>query len=166
MTSTDPSAAGGHRYSEEELHNEDVAHEHSDINITTILMFGAGMFATVAICAVIVFGLFIVLERQAAARDPQISPVVSPAGRRPPAPVLQTNEPAGLAKFRAEQKKTLESYGWVDQTGGVVHIPIAEAKKLTAERGLPVRPAPADPKLGTHAYAMGEASGGRGLVKK
>lgn len=165
MTSTD---GAPHHYSAEELHNEDVAHEHSDVAIDTILTFGAGMIATVAICAVIVWGMFKVFERQAAARDPLLSPVAAPAGARPAAPVLQTNEPAGLASFRAEQRKTLETYGWVDQIGGVAHIPIAEAKKLTAERGLPVRSGATtgDRTLGTHAYAMGEASGGRTLVKK
>lgn len=169
MTSTDRPSPGephGH-HSAEEMHNEDVAHEHTDVEIRTVLAFGAGLVAVVAVCAVLMWVLFGVLERQAAARDPQISPLARPAGQGPPAPTLQTNEPAGLAEFRAEESKTLEGYGWVDQLGGVAHIPIAEAKKLTLERGLPVRGGAStdDGRLGTHAYAMGEASGGRTLVK-
>jgi len=39
------------------------------------------------------------------------------------------------------EEQTLNSYGWVDQNAGVVHIPIAEAMKLVAQRGLPTRPA-------------------------
>jgi len=33
----------------------------------------------------------------------------------------------------------LSTYGWVDNNGGVVRIPIARAKSLRLERGLPVR---------------------------
>jgi hypothetical protein len=167
MTSTDrPSPADPlRRHPAEEMHNEDVAHEHSDIDIRTVLTFGAGLVVVVLICAALVRGLFGVFERRAAANDPQLSPFALPAGQRPPDPMLQTNEPAGLAKFRMDQEKTLQSYGWVDQIGGVTHIPIAEAKKLTVDRGLPIRAGAADDgRLGTHAYAMGESSGGRTLT--
>jgi topoisomerase IA-like protein len=34
----------------------------------------------------------------------------------------------------------LESYGWVDKDKGVVRIPIEEAMRLIAERGLPPTP--------------------------
>lgn len=158
MTSTDP-----HRpHTPAELHNEDVAHEHSDVDIRTILAFGAGLVVVVAASFVLMWLLFRVLDRQAAENDPQISPLAAPAGREPPAPRLLTNEPEGLAKFRADEARLLEGYGWADQAAGVAHIPIAEAKKLILQRGLPVRPGAApDPRLGTSAPAMGESSGGR-----
>jgi len=35
-----------------------------------------------------------------------------------------------LADMRAAEASELESYGWVDQTKGVVRLPIAEAMKL------------------------------------
>jgi hypothetical protein len=35
-----------------------------------------------------------------------------------------------LADMRATEASELESYGWVDQTKGVVRLPIAEAMKL------------------------------------
>ena len=35
-----------------------------------------------------------------------------------------------LADLRAAEASELESYGWVDQTKGVVRLPIAEAMKL------------------------------------
>lgn len=147
--------------------NEQVDHEHSDINVRTVLMFGAGLIAVTVACQVLVWVLFGVLERQAAANDPQLSPLALPAGKRPPEPQLQINEPDGLAKFRAMETNTLEGYGWVDQPQGVARMPIAEAKKLIVERGLPVRPgAPPDPRTGTHAPAMGEASGGRNIPVK
>jgi hypothetical protein len=43
--------------------------------------------------------------------------------------------------LRAHEKQVAESYGWVDQGAGVVRIPVSEAMKLIAQRGLPVRDA-------------------------
>jgi hypothetical protein len=158
MTSTDRRT---HAHPDDEMHNETVEHEESDINVRTVLMFGAAMVSIVVVCAVLIRLLFGVLERQAAADDPKVSPLAIPAGQLPPEPNLVTNERAALAKFRAEETKTLDGYGWVDQAGGVAHIPVADAKKLLVKRGLPSRSGASDRLEGTHAPAMGEASGGR-----
>ena len=40
----------------------------------------------------------------------------------------QTNEE--LRSLDARQNETLNSYGWIDQAGGVAHIPIANAMEL------------------------------------
>jgi hypothetical protein len=165
MTSTDPHSHG-HDHGEDGLHDPGIAHEHGDIDFGTVLKFGGGLFMTVVVCAVIVWGVFRLFEREAAARDPQVSPVARPEGQLPPGPRLETNERAALAKFRTEQEKALDGYGWVNQQGGVARIPIAEAKKLLVQRGLPTRSDAADPLEGTHAPAMGEASGGRTIPSK
>jgi hypothetical protein len=165
MTSTDPHSHG-HDPGEEGLRNPAIAHEDSDVDVGTVLKFGGGLFVTVLVCAVIVWGVFRLFERAAAARDPQISPVARPQGQLPPGPRLETNERAALAKFRAEDEKALDGYGWVNQQGGVAHIPITEAKKLLVQRGLPTRSGATDPLEGTHAPATGEASGGRTIPSK
>jgi hypothetical protein len=166
MTSTNPSPRAGHHYSAAEMHNDDVAHEHSDVSIRSVLAFGAGMAAIVIVAAALMYILLRVLEGQAERRDPQISPVAQPSGQEPPAPRLLTNEPANLSKFRMEEMKKLEGYGWIDERGGVARLPIEEAKKLTVQRGLPVRASGTvdDPLVGTHAPAYGEASGGRAIA--
>lgn len=156
-----------HLYDDEFVHNEDVAHEHTDVNVRQLLIYTAGLVITCLVCAVIVWGLFIVFERQAAANDPQLSPLAVPAGQLPPVPRLVTNEPAALKKQRDMEAATLEQYGWVDQPGGVARLPIAEAKKRLLHNGLPVRAdAPTDPWIGTHAAARGESSGGRAIPVK
>jgi hypothetical protein len=165
MTSTDPHSHGPD-HEEDGRDNPDVAHEHTDIDVATVLKFGGGLFVTVVICAVVVWGAFRLLERDASGRDPQISPVARPTGQLPPGPRLETNEPAVLAAFRTEEDKALGGYGWVNQLGGVTRIPIAEAKKLLVQRGLPTRSGDADPLEGTHAPATGEASGGRTIPSK
>ena len=39
----------------------------------------------------------------------------------------------------AGERQLLDGYGWVDKKAGTVRIPIAEAMRLTVERGLPSR---------------------------
>jgi hypothetical protein len=161
MTSTDPRR---HDHGSARLNNPEVGHEESDIDVGTILKFAAGLAVTVCVCAIIVWAVFRVLDRQAAGRDPQISPFARPAGQLPAGPHLETNERAALAKFRAEETKALDGYGWINQPGGVTHIPVDEAKKLLVQRGVPARQGAGDALEGTHAFAMGEASGGRTIA--
>jgi hypothetical protein len=177
MKPTDPAGHGAHHlhYSADELHNEDVGHEVSDIDLRAILGFAGIVVVVTVVCAVVVWGLFHMLESQAAARDPKLSPLAIPATQMPPRttespffgaapqPQLITSEPAVLRTLRRNEDTQLHEYGWVDQKAGVARVPIEQAKKLIAERGLPARSASPDPQLGTHAPAFGEASGGRSI---
>ena len=53
--------AGHHRHDDhlygDPLHNEDVAHEHSDVNVRAILIFAVGLAAVVGVCALAMLGL-------------------------------------------------------------------------------------------------------------
>lgn len=171
------SAGHGHHHSPEELHNDDVAHEHSDINISALVWSIVVMFAVVAGTAVLMALLFKFLESQAASRDPKLSPVAMPATTMPktttespffggaPDPKLMTGEPKHLKDVRASEQQQLHGYSWVDETSGIGRIPIDEAKKLTLERGLPVRPEPvSDTSLGTRRSASGESTSGRSVT--
>jgi hypothetical protein len=172
------SHGAGRHYSAAELHNDDVAHEESDINLPA-LIWSAAILATVClVTAGLMAGLFKFLESQARARDPKLSPLAMPATVMPPTtntspefggapePRLLINEPTALRQLRTREQETLHGYGWVDQQAGIARIPIDEAKKLLIERGLPVRPeATTDPRLGTHAPAFGESSSGRTITK-
>ena len=161
MTPTDPHP---HHYSDAEMHNEAVAHEATDINIRALVSFAIGLAVVVIVSAVLMALLWRGFESQAAGRDPQISPIAAPAGQKPAGPQLLTDEPGNLRKIRAEEAQKLDSYGWVDEKGGVAHVPIEDAKKLLVQHGVPVRAgAVEDPREGTNAPAYGEASGGRGI---
>ena len=195
MSRTDPPAAGRHddrapaqqvhghgpghhHYSAEELHNEDVAHEESDVNVRTILLFAAGLAVVTMFAAALMYGLFIVFERQAEARDRVPSPLAVPQTDMPrtttasptfgaaPQPQLLTNEPSYLEMQRRTESERLHGYGWIDQQAGLARIPIDEAKKRPLERGLPARAAAADAQLGTHVQAYGEANGGRTIPRE
>jgi hypothetical protein len=48
---------------------------------------------------------------------------------------------AEMKVVRQKWEEQLHGYGWVDQSGGIVHIPIEEAKRLIVERGIqPAKP--------------------------
>jgi hypothetical protein len=162
MTATDQPLGSEHHYTDEEMHNEAVAHEHGDVNFHTVLAFGVAILVVVAIASGLMYGLFVAFEKQAKARDPEVSPYAVTNHTPPRGPQLLTNEPKYLREFRAEEHGKLESYGWVNQGQALAHVPIDLAKKLVVQHGLPVRAGVADDKtLGTHAPAYGESSGGR-----
>ena len=164
--------------SPEELHHDDTAHEESDINIRGVVTATIVVAVVCVTTALLMAGLFKVLTDQAAARDPQLSPIAmkpadmpntttgSPTFGNAPDPKLLTNEPKYLGTVVGEWQKELGSYGWVDQQAGVIHIPIDRAKELLAHRGLAVRAEPVeDARVGTHAPAYGESSSGRTITK-
>jgi hypothetical protein len=176
MKPTDTPHAPGHPYDPAELHNEDVAHEHSDINISKLVAFAIGLAAITAAVAALMWGLFRFLEKDAKARDVAASPspLSAPAAQMPakmagspvfsptPGPRLLTNEYAVLDEQRRKEEQRLTGYGWTDESAGVARMPVSEAKRLILERGLPVRAGnPVDPTLGTRRPAGGEASSGR-----
>lgn len=70
-----------------------------------------------------------------------------------PPPQLQHASGEQLKAFRAEQEEELNSYGWVDQAHGTVHIPIERAMDLLAEGGLPVRGSNVD-SIGPSEYQL------------
>ena len=121
------------------MHNEAVAHEHGDVNFRTVLAFGIAILVVVAISSGLMYGLFVAFEKQAKARDPEVSPYAVTNDTPPRGPQLLTNEPRYLREFREEERGKLESYGWVNQGQAVAHVPIDLAKKLVVQHGLPVR---------------------------
>jgi len=57
----------------------------------------------------------------------------------PPEPRLESNPLQALQTLRAKEDGILNHYAWVEQTKGIVRIPIDRAMDLIAERGLPAR---------------------------
>jgi hypothetical protein len=52
-------------------------------------------------------------------------------------PVLQADPHADLQAYRVEKQRLLHGFGWVDRGAGIARIPIDEAMKIIAERGVP-----------------------------
>jgi hypothetical protein len=107
-----------------------------------VFAFGLGLMVVGVIILLVVWRLFgYFYSREAASGAREFPLAVEQQNRLPPEPRLQTNPRQDLIEMRAKEDATLNTYEWVDKTGGVVRIPIGEAMKLTVERGLPARTA-------------------------
>ena len=58
----------------------------------------------------------------------------------PTAVVRRQNPDSEVDQYATEEQQRLHTYGWIDQSAGVVHIPIERAMDLLLQRGLPTRP--------------------------
>jgi hypothetical protein len=120
--------------------------EEDNIDLKAVFGFGIGL-AIVTIAAHLL--MLWMWKAEVAAVDASNPPMVYPlaAGqedRRPPIPRLQDGvETFGpkqdLLEFRASEDVILNGYSWVDRNNNIVRIPVADAMKLTTQRGLPTR---------------------------
>lgn len=140
--------------------NSQPQHETRDVNVRGVVMFCVTLAAAVLVVSVVLWGLVHVFSRQAERRQPEVSPVFSQARARQdfPAPQLQPPPPlpggtdnryrpfitdtVDLQTMQQRERYLLNSYGWVDQNAGIVHIPIEQAIDMLIKQGLPARPAP------------------------
>src|SRR5262245_4821671 len=123
--------------------------ESSALSPKPVLLFWAVLFVSTAFVFFVVKGLdyaFNKLELDKASQGQPATQVQS--GRQiPPEPILQgapgkDDKPTELpleamATLRQQTSQKLASYGWVDKSAGVAHIPIEQAKDMIAEKGLP-----------------------------
>lgn len=110
----------------------DHKHEHSDVSLRSVLIFGASLI----IAAVLIHWI---VERFYADLGHRYPPTVYGSRQGPPtiqalSPQLQSNPAADLAAMRRRDRQILESYGWIDQRAGVIRIPIERAMQLSAQR--------------------------------
>jgi hypothetical protein len=116
-------------------------YERRDANVSTLLMFGAGLFVVIVVVFFAMKGVFDFF-----AISQKLGPPASPfedVRVLPPQPRLQVYPRMDLKTYCEAEQKDLNSYGWVDEHNGVVRIPVERAMDLTLERGLPSRPAAA-----------------------
>ena len=150
-----------------DLHNPDVHHEESDINVRAIIWFVVVLTAIVLSMNVSMYGMFRLLQYYERKYEPAVSPQARPASdpkdpaKSFPGADLQTRPWQELGVFHAEQEKHLHGYGWVDEKLGVARVPIAKAKEMLLQKGIPVRPELAEELAGTHVAATGESNSGR-----
>lgn len=124
--------------------NPEVSHESSDVNFLGIVAFAVGLFVVAVAIHLVIYVFFRYLDRREAQRvTPQYPLAAGGANRLPPEPRLQTNPRQDLADLRTREDEILHGYSWIDRNAGVVRIPIDDAIRLTLERGVPARPAPA-----------------------
>lgn len=139
------------------IKNADVAHEESDVSIRPIVWFMVWLTVASAVVMLLMKGMYVYLDTQATRQDEkQRSPIASERNPIPPGPVLQlapnqtgpngelptrppedNNRPtAEIEQVRQQEKLKLENYTWVDESKGIVSLPVERAAELAIERGL------------------------------
>lgn len=131
-------------------HGDDIGFEHQDLSSRPIFGFLISLAIFGVLTYYVLWGMFHFLDaynrRHQAPTNPMVkveedTRIVTPATiQQFPEPRLEDDERTELNGFRLHEEQQLNSYGWVDQNAGVVHIPIEQAMKLIVQRGLPTTP--------------------------
>jgi hypothetical protein len=126
-------------------------YERSDLGVRPVLYFLGGLALAIILAVFAVEGLYFFLDKRSESRQTAISPLVTDAPKDTrqiapdypqtvfPDPRLEVDERGQLKDIRLNEERSLASYGWVDEKGGVVRIPIDRAMDLIVQRGLPTR---------------------------
>jgi hypothetical protein len=124
----------------------DAKHEHTDIDPAIGYKFALWLAVAMVLSFGIVYGTFTFFDSQQTAANTAARrfPLAAGVTRPVPTPSLQTQPFRDVYLLRDEEAKKLQSYGWVDQEGGVARIPIDKAMEMMMQRGFPVRAEGAD----------------------
>jgi len=126
-------------------HGQPGRYERSDADASATLRGGLWVLGVMFLTALLLVPAYRLLARRETAAQPAPMQVVKSETSEPAAtfPRLVESEPRVLAEFREQEDAFLGSYGWVEKDKGIVRIPIDEAMRVVAERGLPKFPATA-----------------------
>jgi hypothetical protein len=136
--------------------NADVAFEEKDVRAATIYRY----LLALAVCVVLTYAVSVYILRAtvsiATSSDTPPPPVRTEMGANyqdlPPEPRLQgmpghPHDPQLDRRLKLDtDREALEKSGWIDQSAGVAQIPIEDAMRILAEKGLPGASAPAEKK--------------------
>lgn len=119
-------------------------HEPIDLDLRPLALFVVALVTTAAVVHLVLalqLGWYSRGETPAAVK---LGPL-PPLKRQPTAePRLQEAPALDLAAMRRREQAELHSSGWVDEKARTVRIPIDEAMRLIAAKGLPARKSPAE----------------------
>jgi hypothetical protein len=146
-------------------------HEHTDVDVRMIVQFAIWLFGS----AVVVHGLMWLMfawfvDTRELVSAPEFPLAVGQEQRLPAGPRLQRFPANEILEFRQREGSEQNSYGWIDRNAGTVHIPIAEAMRLSVERGLPSRaqtaPTDAAPSGDAPGMMPSDSSSGRMMERR
>ena len=140
----------------QEPRHTDVSFEERDIKASTIygylLALGAAVVASLLVCVYILrftrnfmssFDTPPPPSREALGKDYRMLP---PEPRLQGVPGHQSDPQADLRKKNQEDAEANEKLEWIDKSGGIAQIPVKEAMKIIAEKGLSAAPVQAEKK--------------------
>lgn len=124
-------------------HGNPVQYEKTDIEIGAVVKAGLAILVITVVTAFALVPVVKFLKARSEKGDPPAAPIAGfGPDRKPPGPLLQERPFDDWRALKRQQDERLGTYGWVDESKGVARIPIDEAMKRLAEKGLPARPAP------------------------
>jgi hypothetical protein len=135
-----------------EPRNADVSFETTDVQVTTIYWY-LGALAIAVILSYVVCVFVLRLTTKIAVEFDTPPPMIrqemgSAYDALPPEPRLQgvpghlTDPQTDLRQKVQADTAANEKYGWIDQSSGIAQIPVQDAMKIIAEKGLPaIQPA-------------------------
>jgi hypothetical protein len=120
----------------------DAGRETRDLSPVGIAAFGCFFLIAMALVLVVTTGVFSLLSgKPPLPQIPTTGLANAPAPTLPAGVQLEALPAVNYEQFLASEQAALQSYGWVDKTRGIVHIPIDRAIDLLVAQGLPARPA-------------------------
>ena len=112
----------------------------AEIDIRRIGWFLVWLAVGSIVTCVLMYALYRDFQGREERADRPASPLVDRSQPRlPPEPRLQVTAELDLARYRADERTLLESYGWVDEPQRIVRVPIDRAIDLVAAQHLPWR---------------------------
>jgi hypothetical protein len=132
--------------------HDTVAFETRDVKARTIYVYLAVLAVAVILSYVVCVFILRATTKMAVESDTPPPPVRQEMGKdyltMPPEPRLQgvpghrTDPQSDLRQKLQEDSKANEQAGWIDQTSGIAQIPVEDAMKIIAEKGLPAASTP------------------------
>ncbi len=132
--------------------HDTVAFETRDVKARTIYVYLAVLAVAVILSYVVCVFILRATTKMAVESDTPPPPVRQEMGKdyltMPPEPRLQgvpghsADPQSDLREKMREDSEENEKAGWVDQTNGIAQIPVEDAMKIIAEKGLPAASTP------------------------
>jgi hypothetical protein len=133
----------------QEARNAEVTYDETDLSVRAVVLFLVLLAIGGILVIILLWGAYRYVAGGAVPPRTRTNPLttspelLAPIGGdqalRFPEPRLQRAPVADLDKFRAAEDQILNTYGWVDQANGRVHIPIDRAMDMLPQEGLPTR---------------------------
>ena len=149
MAETNDQKSGHETPDVSHIHTAGVGHEESDVEVGGVAWFTAGLALLMIVTGVLMWGMFRFFNRTEHGKEPPPTSLTrekKPESGNPelmfPEPRLQQHPALELQQYRDEENEKRKTYAWVDESAGVVRIPIEDAKKKLLKQGLPFRQAP------------------------
>ena len=132
------------------VHGEE-GFERQDLSAQGVYVFLISLAVGGVLVYFVIWGFYHFMDARQKSRQPEQNPLATQVETNTrivsseeitkfPQPRLERNERVEIRDFRLKEEQILNSYGWVDEKAGVVHIPIERAMQLLAQKGLPTTP--------------------------